>query len=206
MLIKVCGMTDARNMEAVAALRPDMLGFIFYAPSPRYAGNLPVEAVVSIVPEIRKTGVFVNSTPEEVREIVARYNIQTVQLHGHESPEICREIRESGLQVIKAIGIGEASDLDVCLRYESCCDMLLFDTKSPLYGGTGQAFDWKILERYRGKLPFLLSGGITAADAGRVEAFRHTRFAGIDLNSRFETTPGIKDVRMLGSFVNEIRK
>lgn len=206
MLIKVCGMKDARNIADVVALKPDMLGFIFYALSSRYAGNLPAEEICAIAPEIRKTGVFVNSDPEEIQTIVARYNIKTVQLHGNETPEMCQSMKERGLQVIKAIGVGDVSDLDLCLPYESCCDMLLFDTKSPLYGGTGQAFNWKILESYRGKLPFLLSGGITAADAVRVKAFEHPRFAGIDLNSRFETTPGMKDARMLASFISEIRK
>lgn len=206
MLIKVCGMNDARNIPEVAALRPDMLGFIFYASSPRYAGALPPETVAAISPEIRKVAVFVNEEAGNIKSTVARYNIETVQLHGNETPDVCRELREAGLRVIKAVGVGDVSDMEQCGPYLPVCDMLLFDTKSPLYGGTGQAFDWKILESYNGRLPFLLSGGITVSDSARIKVFHHPRFAGIDLNSRFETVPGVKDAGLLASFLNEIRK
>lgn len=206
MLIKICGMNDVRNISQVSMLKPDMLGFIFYAPSPRYAGNLSPETVAAISPSIRKVAVFVNEEPGNIKNTVERYHIRTVQLHGSETPEVCRELKEAGLQVIKAIGVSDVNDMKHCHQYLSACDLLLFDTKSPLYGGTGQAFDWKILENYDGTLPFLLSGGITAADSLRIKAFHHPRFAGIDLNSRFETAPGIKDTGLLASFLGEIRK
>lgn len=205
MLIKVCGMREPGNMAAIAALCPDMLGFIFYPLSPRYAGNLLPEAVCMLPPDIQRTGVFVNAGETVINEIVERYNIGVVQLHGVESPEFCRKFRDKGFQVVKALGIGEVADLETCVAYEGCCDMLLFDTKSRKYGGTGQAFDWKLLETYRGELPFLLSGGISPADALSIKAFRHPRFAGIDLNSRFETEPGIKDYELLSAFIRELR-
>lgn len=205
MLIKVCGMREPENMAAVASLGPDMMGFIFYPLSPRYAGGLPPEAVQALSPGIQSVGVFVNEDETVVLDTVERYNIPVVQLHGAESPEYCRKFREKGFRVVKAIGIGTEEDLRLCEVYEDCCDMLLFDTKSRKHGGTGQAFDWRLLEDYRGSLPFMLSGGIGPDDILRVKAFRHARFAGIDLNSRFETAPGMKDDKRLSAFIKELR-
>ena len=205
MLIKVCGMREPGNIAAVAALHPDMLGFIFYSSSPRYAGELSPADVISLPADIQKAGVFVNADKAEIFDIVERYSMTVVQLHGAESPEFCRAFREKGFRVVKAIGIEREEDFKLCDRYEGCCDMLLFDTKSRKYGGTGEAFDWGLLENYRGRLPFLLSGGIGVADILRIKAFRHSRFAGIDLNSRFETAPGLKDVELLADFLEGLR-
>lgn len=205
MLIKVCGMKEPGNIAAIAVLHPDMLGFIFYPASPRYAGNLPPEAIAVLPPDIRKVGVFVNADESTLLGFVERYNIQIIQLHGTESPEFCRKLGNRGFRVIKAVGIQEAEDFKGCNKYEGCCDMLLFDTKSPKYGGTGQAFDWKLLENYQGELPFLLSGGISRTDALKIRGFKHSRFAGVDLNSRFEIGPGMKDYQLLSAFVEELR-
>ncbi|MBD9180532.1 MAG: phosphoribosylanthranilate isomerase [Odoribacter splanchnicus] len=206
MLIKVCGMREPGNIAAVASLCPDMLGFIFYPLSPRYAGNLLPEAVHVLPPDIQRTGVFVNEEEAVILGIAERYRIDTIQLHGAESPEFCRKFRDKGFRVVKAIGIGGTEDLEACGKYEGCCDMLLFDTKSPKHGGTGRGFDWELLGNYRGKLPFLLSGGIGPADALRIKAFGHTRLAGIDLNSRFEIAPGVKDYELLSAFMEELRR
>ena len=206
MLIKICGMREAANIGAVGALKPDMMGFIFYESSPRYAGNLNPEVMRVLDPEIQKTGVFVNADLEDVLVIVERYNISVVQLHGKESPDLCRELGKRGFKVIKAIGIEQANDLEQCRLYEDCCDGLLFDTKSPRHGGTGQGFDWNILKDYKGKLPFLLSGGISSDDVEKIKLFQHPRFAGIDLNSRFEIVPGEKNVGLLSDFMEKLKQ
>lgn len=205
MLIKVCGMKDTANMAAVGALKPDLMGFIFYKPSPRYVGELSPEALEVVSSEIRKVAVFVDEALENILFTVARYNIDTVQLHGRETPELCQALARNGLKVIKAVGIEETVDVEVASVYEHCCDSLLFDTKSPTYGGTGRPFDWNVLEYYRGNLPFLLSGGIAATDIGKIKRFQHPRFSGIDVNSRFEVVPGIKDTHLLGAFIRELR-
>lgn len=205
MLIKVCGMREPGNIAAVASLHPDMMGFIFYPLSPRYAGNLLPEAVQALPPDIQKTGVFVNEDEAVLFDRVERYGIDVIQLHGTESPDFCRKCRDRGFRVVKAVGIAGAEDFGVCDAYTGCCDMLLFDTKSRKHGGTGQAFDWELLKSYRGELPFLLSGGIGAADVSRIQALPQERLAGIDLNSRFETAPGIKDYELLAAFIEELR-
>lgn len=206
MLIKVCGMREAGNIAAIAALKPDMMGFIFYPSSPRYAGGILPQEVNELPAEIRKVAVFVNETASGIMNTVERYNITTIQLHGSETPRMCRQLKENGMKVIKAIGVETAEDMEQCSAFEECCDMLLFDTKSRLYGGTGQRFDWTVLRNYRGSLPFLLSGGISEEDSGQIRALEHTRFVGIDLNSRFEIAPGVKDRERLEAFIGNIRK
>lgn len=204
MLIKICGMREPDNIRAVASLRPDMMGFVFYPFSPRYAGKLEGKTVAALPEKIERVGVFVNENPEGLMKITERYGIHTIQLHGDETPECCRLYRNRGYKVIKALGIETEEDLCRTSDYTADCDLLLFDTRSQLYGGTGQAFDWEILKEYRGKIPFLLSGGISEQSSGELGQFRHPCFAGIDLNSRFETIPGRKDTERLSRFLHSL--
>lgn len=206
MKIKVCGMRERENMAAVGQLPIDYMGFIFYPPSPRYAGSLAPEVLEQALPgRVKRVGVFVNEEVEAVQATAARYGLHAVQLHGAETPDRCAALRASGLEVIKAFSIAGAEDLEACALYEGTCDCFLFDTKTPLYGGSGRQYDWNLLSSYVGPTPFLLSGGIGEEDAARLRAFSHPRCLGIDLNSRFEQHPGLKDVSRLHGFLEELR-
>lgn len=200
MTIKVCGLKEACNIEQLANLPIDIFGFVFYDKSPRFAGNMgkiPTSA-------IHKAGVFVNAPFEYVIEKVRIYGLDYVQLHGEESPDECLRFKQEGLKVIKAFGIRNAADFDACPQYENCCDLFLFDTKTENRGGSGQSFDHSLLRSYTGKVPFLLSGGITLQQTEYLKKLRHPLLAGFDLNSRFESAPGIKDTARIAQFINEL--
>jgi phosphoribosylanthranilate isomerase len=202
MKIKVCGMKEPQNIRQLAKLSIDFMGLIFYPKSPRYAGYLLPEAL-SVLPEsIKKVGVFVNEQPEIILARIEEYGLDVVQLHGDESVETCRLIREQ-CPVIKAFNISEKSDLEKACEYQDACDFVLFDTKTPQYGGSGQQFDWTILDAYKGNLPFFLSGGISANDTVEIQKIAHPLLYGIDLNSKFEIFPGVKDIEILERFVYE---
>lgn len=206
MIIKVCGLCRPDNIRQVAALDISWMGFIFYPPSPRFAGGLPAAALEAVPASVRKVGVFVNEETARIGRYVRQYGLHAVQLHGDETPACCSAVRETGVQVIKAFPVAQASDFMACTRYEGHCDYFLFDTKTPLYGGSGRQFDWSTVKAYRGTTPFLLSGGIGEEDAERLSAFTHSLFAGIDLNSRFETEPGLKDAAKLAQFIARLHE
>lgn len=200
LLIKVCGMTEAENIRRVEQLGVDLMGFIFYPKSPRclcrMPGYLPACA--------RRVGVFVNESKENVLMYADRFSLDYLQLHGNESPEYCRSLRRAGIRLIKAFAVAQPRDLLAASAYNGLCDYYLFDTKTPQYGGSGNRFDWNLLHRYDGPTPFLLSGGIHPYSAEAIREFHHPRLAGIDLNSRFETAPGIKDTERIADFLNQI--
>lgn len=204
MLIKVCGMRKPDNIRQVEALNIDWMGFIFYPRSPRFVG----EALVGAVNETsaRKVGVFVNASPEEMIEKAQRYKLDYLQLHGDESPEDCYALQKRGFALIKAFSIATEEDLEKTSDYEGRVDYFLFDTKCSSYGGSGKQFDWSILTAYKGETPFLLSGGINPNSIDAIRNFHHPRLAGIDLNSGFETEPGVKDAIKLKAFVDEVRR
>ncbi|MDR0894085.1 MAG: phosphoribosylanthranilate isomerase [Prevotellaceae bacterium] len=191
MLIKVCGMTRADNIRQVEYLGVDMMGFIFYPKSPRCVrevpGYLPVRA--------RRVGIFVNESEAEMLRIARLFDLDYLQLHGEESPAQCRSLQSAGYQVIKSVTVATAP------AYSPVADLLLFDTPTPAYGGSGARFDWSLLPQYRGDTPFLLSGGISPDSVAAIKDFHHPRFVGIDLNSRFEKEPGIKDPDLLRPFL-----
>ena len=199
MLVKVCGMRDADNIREVDALRPDFMGFIFHEPSPRC-----VRAVPSCLPSnARRTGVFVDRDFDFIMDRVRAFGLSCVQLHGSESPSLLRELKNRGLMVLKAVSVGSQDDIRSTVRYEDCCDLFVFDTRCPSAGGSGRQFDWTLLKLYCGSVPFLLSGGI-GPDTD-ISSFSHPKLAGYDLNSRFETSPGIKDPELLREFIRKIR-
>jgi len=204
MKIKVCGMKYPENMNEVIALKPDFMGFIFYEKSPRYAEPLDVEFLNSFPRSVLKIGVFVDASLDEILEVVKRYTLNGVQLHGRESEEMCYTFRSAGLLVLKAFPIAEAADFARTEEYEGTCDLYVFDTKTPAHGGSGQKFDWSTLAAYEGQTPFLLSGGIGPDDAAAIKAISHPRLRGVDLNSRFEITPGNKNAALLSGFFSEI--
>lgn len=193
------------NIRSVADLQPDFMGFIFYPKSPRYAEPLDFDTLNSLPKSIKKIGVFVNLDLEDILTIVFKYNLDGVQLHGSENVEICRKLKDTGLLVLKAFPIADAYNFNVTKTYEGACDYFLFDTKTEAYGGSGVKFDWSILNEYKGETPFLLSGGIAADDAEAILKIEHPKFTGIDLNSKFEVSPGLKNVEVLSGFLKEIR-
>ncbi len=237
LLIKVCGMRDADNIEAVGRLDIDLMGFIFWPQSPRFvkmissgAGLMPdyseerlqrANAATTATPTAdgstpatgpARVGVFVDEMPQTIVSRIYNYGLQYVQLHGTESPTMISNLKRTlipdiapDIRIIKAISVRCRDDVARAADYEGVADMLLFDTRCPQVGGSGQQFDWDVLGAYHGHTPFLLSGGIGPADAARVRQLDHPMLAGIDLNSRFETEPGRKDVEALQTFIAEVR-
>ena len=198
-LLKVCGMRRADNIRAVEALGIDMMGFIFWPGSSRYVGNRP-----SYLPtRCRRVGVFVDEDIDRLLTTARAYALDSIQLHGHETPEYCALVE--GYHVIKAFSIATDADLAQTEAYAGVCHSFLFDTKGQAVGGNGSKFDWAVLEAYDGATPFLLSGGIGPTDAPLVDTFCHPRCIGIDVNSRFELAPGVKDVDALRTFITQLR-
>ena len=211
MIIKVCGMRDADNIRQIDELGcVDWMGFIFYPPSSRN-----VEQVPEYLPKhCKRVGVFVNASIEDIALRAQEFQLDFVQLHGHESPGFCKSLHGMlhRLTLNKAVGIIKmiqipltGNDKYVLGSYPDFVDYFLFETKCQGYGGSGQQFDWDILQHYTGKTPFLITGGIGAEDAEKVKAFHHPQFVGIDLNSRFEVTPALKDVTRIKNFVQIIQ-
>jgi len=205
-VIKICGMREPENILAVAGLRPDFMGFIFYPGSPRFAGELlKPEILAELAPEIRKTGVFVNEGLSGITRTVKKYSLDAVQLHGEEPPELCWQIREMGVQVIKAFSITEINSFELCSDFIDCTDYFLFDTMTISHGGSGRKFEWKLLDSYDPGHPFFLSGGISPEDIDSISQINNSSFYGIDLNSRFEIRPGLKDTEKLKKFTEGLR-
>lgn len=205
MIIKVCGMRDPDNIREVAKAGLNWMGMIFYPKSPRFVDTS--EAARSITKGIKRVGVFVNAMPQTIITMVEACDLDIVQLHGDESPILVRNLRSSidrELKFMKVISVMEPSDLDKCKGYEDCADYFLFDTKCKERGGSGRQFDWSVIDGYDGSLPFIISGGIGPEDAERVLNFHHPKLMGIDLNSRFETAPGIKDAEALSRFIKQL--
>jgi phosphoribosylanthranilate isomerase len=204
--IKVCGMVDPENVRAVCDLAPDFIGYIFYPGSKRYIGTEPDPAIFTIPPqEMGKVGVFVNEELEEVKLLFEKYRLDLVQLHGEESPGFCRRLGNAGIPVIKAINPQNVRQKRMMDEYAGEVRYFLFDTPSPHFGGSGRKFDWSMLDDIIMPAPYLLSGGIGPDDVERIKAFRQERFFGVDVNSRFESAPGVKNVKLLARFFHEIR-
>ncbi len=200
--LKVCGMRDEANIAALAELQPDFIGFIFHEISPRYCEKVPE---VFISESTCKTGVFVNKSEEYIARKKKDFHLDYVQLHGAESPEFCGKIQHSVAPVIKAFNLHDGFDFDRLKPYEEVCAFFLFDASGSLAGGNGITFNWQILEQYRGTTPFLLSGGIDESMAEAIRNISHPAFYGVDINSRFEILPGIKDINKIKQFKNELQ-
>lgn len=196
MKVKVCGMKYPDNIQSVAALQPDYLGLIFYPASPRYAASLNVNELQMLPLTTKKVGVFVNEDLQKTEEIIQQYQLQAVQLHGNESPEICAALKNKA-EVIKAFGVDESFDFHQLEPYADFVDYFLFDTKTAAHGGSGKAFNWQILQNYHLKIPFFISGGLSNENIKDVLTLNHPAFYGVDLNSRFELEPGLKDLEKL---------
>lgn len=203
MNIKVCGITELKQLQQLDGLDIDFAGMIFYKESPRYVGGkLDPRDVKKADFDLKKTGVFVNPEMIEVLDAIDEYGLEVVQLHGDESPEMCEDL-SSEVEVIKAFRIKGDEDIDKLVApYDAVCDYYLFDTAGlkESFGGTGLQFDWSILAKAKIEKPFFLSGGIGVEDAARVKAFKHPDMFGVDINSKFEVSPGVKDMKLLLQF------
>jgi len=189
--LKICGMRDPANIEAVAELRPDYMGFIFYDKSPRFVGDLKTET------DIERVGVFVNASTEEILS----KNMGIVQLHGNETPAQCEELRKH-LRVIKAFAIDDDFDFAKTKEYNDVADYFLFDTKGKYYGGNAYPFDWNKLEEYDQSKPFFLSGGLNSQNLNNLDLLKGMNLYAIDLNSGVEDSPGIKNIEKIKSVIS----
>jgi phosphoribosylanthranilate isomerase len=196
MKIKVCGLKDSENIKAVSAFYPDYMGFIFYGKSPRFINDVPFEQLNNIPASIFKTAVFVNESAERISELIDKYSFNAIQLHGNESPEFCNLFKNK-VKVIKAFGLNSSFNFEQLKAYKNKVDFFLFDTKTDIHGGSGKTFDWSILNKYSLDIPFFLSGGLSLDNLEEVKNISHPQFYGVDLNSKFETEPGIKNIEKL---------
>lgn len=206
MKIKICGLKTKENIEDILALKPDLTGFIFYKNSPRFFDLENLKDLKFSTTD--KTGVFVNEKAETILEISHLYKLDYIQLHGNEDVEFCLKLKIYGLKIIKVFSVESDFDFRLTLPYMECCDYLLFDTKGDEHGGNGKKFNWAILKNYHGKLPFFLSGGIGQGDVDGILELRSflPSLCGIDINSRFEFSPGIKNVGLCKKFMNDLKK
>lgn len=205
MKIKVCGMRDPQNIEDLARLNIDLMGFIFYPKSSRYVDNIKADILNNIPKHIGRVGVFVNETVETIETAALQYNLTHIQLHGQESPEICLTLKNKGFTIIKAFNVETKEDFDLTFVYQTSCHYFLFDTKTSKHGGSGVKFDWNILNDYKGTTPFFLSGGISENDVLEIKKLNHRQLFALDLNSKFEISPALKDIEKLNMFIQNIK-
>lgn len=211
-------MRDADNIRDISALGVDMIGLIFYPPSPRYVQQFSSGAgiIPDYAPDMGKTplrvGVFVDDMPQNIVTRVYNYKLDYIQLHGNEPRETLENLRATidpdikpKVKIIKAISVSSAEDIKKYKEYVGAADLFLFDTKCKTVGGSGEQFDWQVLQAYDGDVPFLLSGGIGPDDAERIKNFHHPKCIGIDLNSKFEIEPALKDVEKLKQFLVKVK-
>lgn len=194
------------NIEEIAALQPDYLGFIFYGKSPRnFEKDIP-----ELDKSIQKVGVFVNASFEDIQEKVTQYGLDLVQLHGEESPEFCSKIEVNLVKVIKSFSMDNQFNFKNLENYKTVCSYFLFDTKGQQYGGNGTAFDWELLAQYQLDQPYFLSGGIGPESEIDLKHFFQKEYAknciAVDLNSRFEIEPGLKNAKNLQSFIQNLKQ
>jgi len=199
-------MRDPANIDELITMQPDYIGFIFYPPSKRYVRDIAVGEALNFIPgNIKRTGVFVNASKEEIEKARDEYKLNALQLHGNETPDFCRDMQKTDLEIIKAFHVDEYFDFATLEPFLNCCDYFLFDTKTDGYGGSGKKFGWEVLEQNPFDKPFFLSGGIGPNDVNDIFKINHNSLYAVDINSKFETEPGMKDLKMLKRFINELR-
>lgn len=205
MKLKICGMKFPENIEAISALNPDYLGFIFYENSPRFFEEIEIYCSS----EIQKVGVFVNENPEVMSHKIQKFNLDIIQLHGNETPEISEKMKQlnPNIKIWKAFSIGNDFDFEQLDKYQNV-EAYLFDTKGKNYGGNGVKFNWEILKNYKSEKEIILSGGISVDDVPLIYELQKKipQIQTIDVNSRFETGPGRKDVERLRVFYEKLKE
>lgn len=210
MTVKVCGMREPDNIAAVASLHPSMMGFIFHAPSPRNALATPADVIARVGGMgIEAVGVFVDSDVSYIDRVCSSRNIRTVQLHGSEPASIIGRLHALGYRVIRSISVGDRTiDWPSLKDSVTEADMVVFDTATPCHGGSGRRFDHSLLADYPYSRPWLLSGGLSPDDAPYIRSLNlphMAHMAGVDINSRFECAPGVKDIALLQPFIERLQ-
>jgi phosphoribosylanthranilate isomerase len=199
MKLKICGMKYHENILEVSKLLPDYLGFIFYKKSSRY-----FDGEILVIPKsIKKVGVFVNASLEEINGKIKKYDLDLIQLHGNETPEFCQNLKNENIEIIKVFSVDDNFDFEILNQYEDACDYFLFDTKGKLHGGNGVTFNWQILEKYKSDKPLFLSGGIGIEEIEKLITLNLPIYA-IDINSKFEIEPGLKSTQLLQQFITQL--
>jgi phosphoribosylanthranilate isomerase len=197
-------MSTAENMREIAAFKPDFFGLIFYLKSPRFISVERAEKLPEFE-NIRRVGVFVDESLESILEIAERANLSLVQLHGSETAQFCESLKKQNLQIVKVFKVDESFDGEQLKEFETICDYFLFDTKTAKYGGSGHAFDWRILHRMEINKPFFLGGGISTENAAEaIEACRSLPLFALDINSRAEITPGVKSPEIIAEIIKSL--
>jgi phosphoribosylanthranilate isomerase len=200
MIIKVCGLTLKSQIEELDDFKSiQWLGTIFYSKSKRY-----INRVNGNIKNAKKVGVFVNQNEDEIENMASENELDIVQLHGNETPEVCLKLKNNYI-LVKAFGIDESFDFQTLIKYINAVDYFLFDTKTMEYGGSGQTFDWSLLDKYKLEVPFIISGGINKNSVLAIQQISHPSFAGIDLNSGFENKPGDKNCEEIKTFIKELK-
>ncbi|NLX81244.1 MAG: phosphoribosylanthranilate isomerase [Proteiniphilum sp.] len=202
MILKVCGMRDSENIVAVDKLGVDWMGFIFYPKSSRYVDTVPNKMPINA----KRVGVFVNEEITVVKQISSKFSLDIIQLHGNESPSFCSELSIGGFTVMKAFSVDDVFPSSLVKSYQHTCKYFLFDTKTESFGGSGKKFDWGILSDYDGETPFLLSGGLSIEDANELLNINHPKLIGLDVNSKFEVSPALKDISKIEHFIKQIKQ
>lgn len=201
LLLKVCGMKDENNIAELLKIQPDFIGFIFHENSPR---NVSTELNIEVPNTILKVGVFVDKSEDFIYSKIHQYQLNSIQLHGFEPPSFCKKMKATGVDVIKAFNIYDGFDFNILKEYEPFCNFFLFDAFGKKAGGNGITFNWKELNNYKGKTPFLLSGGIDNDLVKKIKKITHEQFIGVDINSKFETASGYKNIEKIKQFKNEL--
>jgi len=205
MIIKVCGIKSEDNLAALSSLPVDMVGLNFYKPSPRYVGPEVVPQWYDVLPdEVSRVGVFVNESMDDIMDIADEYRLDYVQLHGDEDVSFCNEAAAQ-LPIIKVVRVGSHIDWSQIERYAEVAEYILFDTDSKAYGGSGHKFDWSLLADYPLSTPYLIGGGVGPEDTNLLQSHSHTKFIGVDINSRFEIEPAVKNIELIKKFAYDLK-
>jgi len=200
-------MKYSNNMRAIEAIKPDFMGFIFYPKSKRFVDSKDLSAHLKALDKsISKVAVFVNEPTESIISKIKGLPFDYLQLHGQEALSEVIKLKEAAYKIIKAFPMDSNFNWAKTDEYEGYCEYFLFDTSSPNHGGSGQKFDWNMLQNYQGETPFLLSGGISRSDVAQIKLFSHPKFSGIDINSKFEIVPGLKDPQLIHDFIKELKR
>jgi phosphoribosylanthranilate isomerase len=206
MNVKVCGLRDADNLKDIAELNPDFIGFIFYEQSPRFVGETLDVAVLKTLPKsIKRVGVFVNASPDYVLRTVKKYDLHYAQLHGNETPEYCRSLRNKGVSIIRAFRVDDSFNFSMLHNFKPYCDFFLFDAKGEQPGGNGVQFDWGVMSRYDNEKPFFISGGIGLHNLDQLTQLEGMKLYGVDVNSQVEAAPGVKDVEKVRELIARLK-
>lgn len=207
MKIKICGMKFPKNILEIGALQPDFMGFIFYPKSKRFVGeDFSPKSLEKLHDSIKKVAVFVNEDVNRIIEIQKQFSFDFIQLHGNETVAECEILKENNINVIKVFSVDPYFNFNEVVPYEKVCDYFLFDTKTPKYGGSGQPFDWELLENYTLSKPFILSGGLSIHTIGKLKFNKYPMLVGLDFNSQLEDTNTKKITEEVSELIEKIRR